>query len=49
MEMTDDLVAIFELLKLNSTPLEVLQFIINSDNFVLNIIIALPIILTMPV
>ncbi|KAF0769725.1 Uncharacterized protein FWK35_00022169 [Aphis craccivora] len=48
-EMTDELVAISELLKPNSTPLEVLQFIVNNNNFVPNVAVALRIILTMPV
>jgi len=48
-EMTDELVAISELLKSNSTPLEVLQFIVNNDNFVPNVVVALRVILTMPV
>jgi len=48
-EMTDELVAISELLKPNSTPLEVLQFIVNNKNFVPNVAVALRIILTMPV
>jgi hypothetical protein len=33
----------------NSTPLEVLQFIVNNNNFVPNVAVALRIILTMPV
>ncbi|XP_025420683.1 uncharacterized protein LOC112690802 [Sipha flava] len=48
-EMTDELVATSELLKPNSTPLEVLQFIVNNNNFVPNVAVALRIILTMPV
>ena len=48
-EMTDELVAISELLIPNSTPLEVLQFIVNNNNFVINVAVALRIILTMPV
>jgi len=45
--MTDELVAISELLKPNSTPLEVLLFIVNNNNFVPNIAVALRVILTM--
>ena len=48
-EMADELVAISELLIPNSTPLEVLQFIVNNNNFVPNVAVALCIILTMPV
>lgn len=47
--MTDELVAISELLKPNTTPLEVLRFIVNINNFVSNVAEALHIILTMPV
>lgn len=49
-ETTDELVAIPELLKPNTTPLEVLQFIVNNNSFVPNVAaVALRIILTMPV
>lgn len=47
--MTDELVAIFELLKPNYTPLEVIQFIVNNNNFVPNIAVTLRIVLTTPV
>ncbi|KAF0746704.1 zinc finger MYM-type protein 1-like [Aphis craccivora] len=48
-EMTDELVAISDLLKPNSTPLEMSQFIVNNNNFIPNVAVALRIILTMPV
>lgn len=44
--MADDLVTISELLKPNNIILKVLEFIINCDNFKLNIILALRIVLT---
>lgn len=46
--MTDELVAVSELLKTNSTPLEELKFIENNDNFSTEAV-ALCIILTTPV
>jgi len=39
--MTDEFLAIFSLLKPNNTPLEVLQLIVNSNNFVPNVAVAL--------
>lgn len=45
--MSDDLVAISELLTPNNTPLEVLQIFVNNNNFVSNVAVALQIILTM--
>ncbi|KAF0703087.1 Dimer Tnp hAT domain-containing protein, partial [Aphis craccivora] len=47
--MTNELVAISELLKPNSTPLEVSHFILNNDNFIPHVAVALRIILTIPV
>jgi hypothetical protein len=46
LEMTDELVPISEVLRPNSTPLEVLQFIVNNNNLVPNIAVAFRIILT---
>lgn len=43
--MTDELVAVSELLKPNSTLLEVLQYIVNNDNFIPNVTVAFRIIL----
>jgi len=40
---------ISELLKPNSTPLEVLQFIVNNNNFVPNLAVALILTMSMPV
>lgn len=37
------------LLKPNSTPIEVLQYTANNDNFIPNIAVELHIILTMPI
>lgn len=45
--MSDDLVAISELLTPNNTPLEVLQIFVNNNNFVSNVAVAFQIILTM--
>lgn len=40
--------AVSELLKPNSTPLEVLQFMVNNKNVMPNVTVALRITLTMP-
>jgi hypothetical protein len=48
-KISDKLVAISELLKSNNTLMNVLQFIINNDNFLPNVVVALRIILTMNV
>lgn len=47
--MTDELVAKSELLKPKSILMELLQFVVNNKNFVLNVAVALRIILSMPV